>query len=268
MRRLINLLPILLALLLTGSALAGPDKAASPEMKFEFPNEPKLKSFFEAYKKSLREDMLSDFNKAQAEGMNGNPWSLDVAGSLDYKGKFWVVSISGYDYRGGAHGMPLSDAIYFDAETFEKIPQSELLTDDAYQKLSQWTRRELVDQGFDGSDEWMLSGTEPKAENFSVVLPTAKGVTVLFPPYQVAPYAAGSPTVELSWTKLPPSFAGHTGLESRRCLVRPCDKKDPDSEHCEAQDSACHSGFFSLGFLIAKELVDAVQWDKCEMQEE
>ena len=63
-----------------------------------------------------------------------------------------------------------------------------------------WSREGLVKQGYDKTDEWMLEGTAPKPENFQLVVPGEDGLEVIFSSYQVAPYAAGTPSVEIPWS--------------------------------------------------------------------
>ena len=188
-----------MALVVGSAAQAQQPDVTAPDFEFEFPKVAPLASFFADYEKGLRDEMNAEFNKAKSEGEIFNPWSLSANGRVTYEGKFWSVMISGYDYRGGAHGIPLMDVIYFDPESFEKVSQSDLLVDGAYETLSRLSREGLVSQGFDAEDDWMLEGTQPKPENFPLVVPGEKGVEVIFNSYQVAPYAAGTPSVELSW---------------------------------------------------------------------
>lgn len=197
---------LLLMVFLTGAGVLAEESPVTAEFKFDFPDEPQLRSFFQNYEKDLREEILAKFEEARAEGPMHNSWSLDVGAEVTYKGKFWVVQFSGYDYRGGAHGVPHLNALYFNPETFEQIPQDQLLRDGAYDTLSELSRKGLVEQDFDPEDEWMIQGTVPTPENFALVVPHQEGVRVIFNSYQVAPYAAGTPSVELSWPVAAPLF--------------------------------------------------------------
>lgn len=49
---------------------------------------------------------------------------------------------------------------------------------------------------------WLQKGTEPTLENHTVLFPGADGIEVIFLPYQVAPYAAGSSEVLISYADL------------------------------------------------------------------
>ena len=170
-----------------------------PSVEFEFPQEPALKAFISNYKEKVRSEFLQDYAEEEKEGEIFNPWSLDLNGRVSYRGKFWCLAISGYDYRGGAHGLPILEAVYFDAQSKKELAQSELLKANGLQQLSRWCREDLISQGFEANDEWMLKGTEPVEENFQVIIPNKEGVEIVFSSYQVAPYAAGTPSVMLSW---------------------------------------------------------------------
>lgn len=188
--------------------LALPCAAETYDLKIEIPSAKGYESFVKEYKAKATDEFVKDFNQAKAEGGHMNPWSLSMNGTFEYQGKFTVLAIGGYDYRGGAHGLPVLDVIFFDSTTHQPIPQSALYKDpaQAYARLSKLTRADLVKQGFDKDDEWMLKGSAPKAENFTGVVPTKEGVTVIFPSYQVASYAQGQPSVELTWDQLKDLF--------------------------------------------------------------
>ena len=197
-----KLMVVLLLLTLGGVGLAEERKIpTAPDFEFDFPKVPELQSFFQGYEKDLRDEMNQEFDKAKAEGDIYNPWSLSAGAKVTYKGKFWTVMVNGYDYRGGAHGIPILDAVYFSPQSFEEVSQDALFEKNAYEILSRWSREGLVKQGFDKTDDWMLEGTAPKPENFQLVVPGEGGVEVIFSSYQVAPYAAGTPSVEIPWSE-------------------------------------------------------------------
>ena len=196
-----KLMVVMLLLAVGGIGLAEERKTpTAPEFEFEFPKVPGLQSFFQNYEKDLREEMNQEFDKAKAEGDIYNPWSLSAGAKVTYKGKFWAVMVNGYDYRGGAHGIPILDAVYFNPENFEELSQDVLFEKNAYEMLSRWSREGLLKQGFEKTDDWMLEGTAPKPENFQLVVPGEDGLEVVFSSYQVAPYAAGTPSVEIPWS--------------------------------------------------------------------
>lgn len=183
------------------TAWAEEEEVKAPDIKIEFPKEPALQKFLEGYKADVVQEITDAFNEAKAEGGIYNPWSLDLNARVTYKGRFWALAFNGYDYRGGAHGVPYLDVVYFSEGGGKQIAQADLLAPDALKKLAEWCRADLVKQGFEANDEWMLKGTEPKAGNYKLIIPEEKGVEVVFNAYQVAPYAAGEPSVTIPWNK-------------------------------------------------------------------
>lgn len=196
-----RLLLLCLIALLTGAGLAENENLDAPTFNISFPNEPAIQLFLDNYRNKVKAEIQKDFDETRAETGIFNPWSLDLTAEVTYKGPFWCVVMSGYDYRGGAHGIPFLDVVYFDGETKAEIQQEEVLIPGALEELASLSRAGLIKQGFDAEDEWMLKGTEPTAENYQVVAAKKEGLEVIFPSYQVAPYAAGTPSVMIPWSK-------------------------------------------------------------------
>lgn len=194
-----NLAALFLALLLFAPTPANEADVPPPDIELNFPEEPELQSFFQEYGKTLREQFLTQFQEMQAEGPIHNPWSLDVNGTVTLRSPFTAVLLEGYEYQGGAHGLPYLEVLYFEKGSGRQLSQESLLSPEAYDSLSALARQELVKQGFDTDDDWMLKGTEPTQDNYSLLVPTEEGVTIYFHSYQIAPYAAGVPTVEFAW---------------------------------------------------------------------
>lgn len=140
--------------------------------------------------------------------------------------RYLVVLWQGYDFRGGAHGMPVLDVCILDRDNPDRLQSSRLLfsfSTEALDTLSRLCRQQLAQRFAEDSDadtssssanqasepdEWVIQGTQPQWSNFSIVYPTNLNgpdrFEVIFPPYQVAPYAMGSPTVTIPWKQLSP----------------------------------------------------------------
>ncbi|MEK7510695.1 MAG: DUF3298 domain-containing protein [Patescibacteria group bacterium] len=108
-------------------------------------------------------------------------------------------------YIGGAHGMETPTTFTFDATTGTRLaladlflPQADYLT-----RLSTLARSKLP--GLTGdftNDDFIQDGTRPIQENFQVFYLEGDDLVFLFPPYQVAPYAAGTIIFRLDRTEL------------------------------------------------------------------
>jgi uncharacterized protein YecT (DUF1311 family) len=126
-----------------------------------------------------------------------------------------TVVTEGYDYGGGAHGLPFTIATTFDLEL-----ERPLTLDDVFAN-----GRGIADALFPvvmdrlGSDAREWEGAEKNArkvlENVSSWTFLADGAAVTFPPYAVAPYAAGSPRVRFTWAELKPYLKAGSPLPPR-----------------------------------------------------
>lgn len=155
--------------------------------------------------------LAADFRKSFAEeSADMSPeipnWTLEASFEVAYETPdLLVIRQSGYDYRGGAHGMPILDAFTFDLDTGKRLTLSDWYNPGYLEILSQVTRARLqADKELVGDPGWIITGTKPDANNFPVVYPIAGGMLVVFPPYQVAAYVSGMPEVLVPYSKLAP----------------------------------------------------------------
>lgn len=105
----------------------------------------------------------------------------------------------------GAHGNMLFHTFTFDASTGEYLALSDIFTTGpAYlERLSSISRRELPNIIGDGTDAGMIErGTTPEEKNFQNFFFNNGDFILLFPPYQVAAYAAGPQTLRIPVSQL------------------------------------------------------------------
>ncbi len=155
---------------------------------------------------------------------SGPDYSLDLTFAIARRtANFVSVMATGSSFIGGAHGMPIVASFNLDFTDGKLKTLSDLFVDAqaGLQALSAECRRQLEgryearlreDPGAmttaqQASDiqmmnRWVEKGTTPAPANFAVFLidgldTRAIGVTVVFPPYQVASYADGPQQVEV-----------------------------------------------------------------------
>ncbi len=105
----------------------------------------------------------------------------------------------------GAHGNTEFKTFTFDTETGNLLSLSDLFTPGApyLTELSRVSREQLSKTLEVPTDDPMLiTGTEQNAANFSHFFLDDTSLVLLFPPYAVAPYAAGPQTLALPRTEL------------------------------------------------------------------
>ena len=109
----------------------------------------------------------------------------------------YIFTIS--TYTGGAHGLEASKTFSFN-EQGKLINLSDLYTDQTkgLMLVSNYTQKQLAQRGFD--QKWVSEGAGATVENYQNFIVTDDGLTILFDPYQVAPYASGPQTVDVPYS--------------------------------------------------------------------
>lgn len=163
-----------------------------------------------------RKAWLKEATKKEAEYKETYPDYLDgLAGEkpnwtnndhVTYKvmtndGKYFSVLMSGYEYTGGAHGMPYRIAMTFDAKTGEKLTAAKILGT-TENKLNAKVRNlylkkydtQGVDAGFYGEGaegrNALKEALKPMKFNQAFYVKNGKLVFYVYP-YELGPYAAG-----------------------------------------------------------------------------
>lgn len=107
----------------------------------------------------------------------------------------------------GAHPNGSFRTFTFDTNTGKELALSDLFTSDTYlETLSTLARAKLpgiigVENAAGGAD-FIKSGTTPEEQNFQNFFFDNKDFVILFPPYQVGPYALGPQTLRISVSEL------------------------------------------------------------------
>jgi len=157
------------------------------------------------------ETLITAFRNAHQEeaargGIPGADWSLLIEHEPPARGAHYLaVLITGYDFRGGAHGMPINEPQVFGLADGRRIPPQDLFRPDTdwLGRLAARCYAELKLRDLAGTDDtWLRSGTEPKAENYRLLLPTPTGLRVIFPPAAVAASVEGTQEVLIPYRDL------------------------------------------------------------------
>lgn len=123
---------------------------------------------------------------------------------------FLSVIMSYSDYSAGAaHPNSYNVALNYNLKTGGRVTLDQLLislnpSDGYMDRLGKYVKEDLIRQ-FGDSEESLAAidfGAAPTAQNYANFTLTATGLSVHFDPYQVAPYAAGLPEVEIPYADL------------------------------------------------------------------
>lgn len=135
------------------------------------------------------------------------PWELHLRFDVRADtGDFLAIVATGEVYSGGAHGNPVIASFVLHRAGDRVVTMADLFADaeEGERALGDYARRELVARRaaarpLDNAElRWLRDGTAPRPENYAVFAidgdgaRPARGLVLIFPPYQVAPYADGA----------------------------------------------------------------------------
>ena len=199
------------------------------------------------------ETQKKDFLAAQSgeKSPNAGEQQLDITFNIARRtDEFVSVLANGSSYTGGAHPNPLVAGFILHSADDRIVSLPDLFTDsdaalkilsaESRQQLEGRFEAQLRDQIGEGPTlapalktmrDMVEAGTAAEAKNFSVFLvdgleSKAIGLTLVFPPYQVAPYVDGTPQVEvpakLFHSLVKPEYVGafHWDTEAEKAAQR------------------------------------------------
>lgn len=132
-------------------------------------------------------------------------FEMDFDVSESPKAITYVYTI--YEDTGGAHPNGYYRTFSFDKATGAEITLSTLFTGNYLARLSEISRAKLPaiiseKSGAPADMEYLESGTTPTAESFQNFALQGDLLVLIFPPYQVGPYALGTQFVEIPLTDI------------------------------------------------------------------
>ncbi|AAM72313.1 MAG TPA: DUF3298/DUF4163 domain-containing protein [Chlorobaculum sp.] len=134
-------------------------------------------------------------------------WQSETSGEvlLDRPGMV-TVSIFTYAFTGGAHGMSVTQYLIFDTATGRPLglndlfkPGFEAMLDKLIERRFRQMRGLSATDPLNGEKGGLFENKITHNENFAV---TGSGIRFLYNQYEIAPYAAGQITVDLSFDEL------------------------------------------------------------------
>jgi hypothetical protein len=107
----------------------------------------------------------------------------------------YIFTVS--SYTGGAHGLDVTKTFSFSKEG-KLIGLADLFSNglSGLKTVAPYVQAELAKQNITTKD-WIQEGAGPTEDNYRSFIVTDNGITVIFDPYQVAAYAAGSVKVQV-----------------------------------------------------------------------
>lgn len=173
-----------------------------------------------AFAREHKQQFLKLFEGDSMPRSASYPWEFRLYFTIQDSAKTFVSILgNGYVFSGGAHGNHFFSTINLDRRRGSLLELRDLFPDSTTLSLiSQYVRPQLIEQLVKQSNasqntaqaidaykkrirQWVREGTVPNPQNYQhfwlskPINGHPTGLTFLFPPYQVAPYAAGQQQV-------------------------------------------------------------------------
>lgn len=156
------------------------------------------------YRESLIDEYLAENRNDEFQGFV-RTWNDEISGSFE---KSWnrcpCYTLTYYTFRGGAHGLYTITYLVFDPQTGAILTEDDLFRDGYLEPVTllmqENIRQSFEELGPDVMDSIRMDGVAPNG-NF---LPGADGISWMFQPYDIAPYAMGAITADIPWEDLKP----------------------------------------------------------------
>ncbi len=167
---------------------------------------PIVESTVDAYLAEVRTNFVTFFAEGGDLSFMSPPWELSVDYAIyNYSEDILSLQFLVYEYTGGVHGNLTFRTFTFDVDEDTLLTLEDFFADGVvpWAEIGVYVQNDLAVQLGDFSDaDWVASGTGENPDNYQNFAATPEGLIVFFPPYQVAPYAAGPMTVVIPWENL------------------------------------------------------------------
>jgi hypothetical protein len=134
------------------------------------------------------------------------PYVLDISyEAFAHSDAITSLVFTAYEFTGGAHGNTGIQTFTFDLQNGVALTLDDLFTDTAAALaiIAPLVEADLTVKLGDMLDaQWLQDGTGTNPANYQHFALDADNLIFYFPPYQVAPYAAGTQTVSIPLTDL------------------------------------------------------------------
>lgn len=172
--------------------------------KLAWPARPQVARAFNKASRAPVDAALVEFRQEMVQSPEQRPeytWDLRSVWETRHKGTDLVSGVLTFgSYTGGAHPNPWLVSLNFDLRQGRTVELAEIFNPGSAwpARLSASCVREL--KARDLPDPEPGASADPR--NFVVWTMAPQGLTILFPPYQVAPYAAGVQEVLVPWSEV------------------------------------------------------------------
>ncbi|OQA21424.1 MAG: Peptidoglycan-N-acetylmuramic acid deacetylase PdaC [Actinobacteria bacterium ADurb.Bin346] len=136
-----------------------------------------------------------------------NTFRGDYSILLSHGNRFLSIPFIFYYFTGGAHGNSFNVMLNYDLKNYSKIELKNIFKPgfDYVSFISDYCIEDVKSQnrqmGFEPDEKWIKEGASANEENFRNFVLNDDELIIIFDPYEVAPYAAGSVFVKIPFDR-------------------------------------------------------------------
>lgn len=156
-------------------------------------------------KKSFFKEYLETNQDQDEEYLYAANWVNESNANIIFNDNYFAtIAFSNYMYLGGAHGMFGEAYLVIDTKNGKELKLNDIFDKQSLATLEKkMIKKAYAYTGFENpvslQDAGYLVDKIEVTDNFSI---TAKGITFVYQPYEIAPYAAGMPAFLFTWEEL------------------------------------------------------------------
>lgn len=172
----------------------GPVRDSIYAFVYGFLGQKDSRSIEDAFRKGAKQYFANYRKEISEDGGGGFAWYYDVEISLEtYCSKFITLHVIGYDYLGGAHGMPFDYGVTFLTSNGKCLKWNDFTSRGEFM-------RPTISNALDTKDEDEVSTIFPLPARDPWII----GTELMFKycPYEIGPFVMGMPESKLHFTRL------------------------------------------------------------------
>jgi len=172
--------------------------------KLAWPARPEVARAFNRASRQPVDKAVTDFRRELATSLDDRPdvpWDLVSVWDTHHKDSRLVSGVLTFGaFTGGAHPNPWLVSLNFDLKGGRPLSLAQVFRPGSgyLEALSRLCLRELAGRNAPEAG----TGAAPEAANFQVWTISVRGLSIHFPPYQVAPYSEGVQEVLIPWSEV------------------------------------------------------------------
>lgn len=178
-------------------------KAYEIDIVFDsYADAPEINQRLKTIAQKLESGLTENASDNDVDDMFG-PLTVQASTNSFRTGRYLNVTVNGYEYGGGAHGIPIIVNMIYDTQKKQILEKNEVVDVTKERAINEliWKYR---DAGWwnECADESLFNPST--LEFVDEIMLTPKGVTFLYEVYNVGPYACGELAVEIPYEVIRP----------------------------------------------------------------